>query len=67
MKATEHCGDSIRPTRYDQLGYVKHAANLWRFIVENEDGSTAIVGPQYGSRGELLVDLERFATAYGLA
>ena len=25
------------------------------------------VGPQYGSRGELLVDLERFATAYGLA
>ncbi len=33
MKATEHCGDSIRPTRYDQLGYVKYSANLWRFVV----------------------------------
>jgi hypothetical protein len=67
MKATEHCGDSIRQTRYDQLGYVKHAANLWRFVVEDEDGRTAVTGPQYKSKGELLADLERFAANYGLA
>lgn len=51
-----------RPTRYDGLGFEKHAPNLWRIIDTN---THAAVGPHYRSRAELLADLDRYAREYG--
>lgn len=52
---------TIRPTRYDELGYV-HDENTWRFV----DISThQRVGPQYRTKAELLADLERYAVVFG--
>ena len=52
--------DTIRPTRYPDLGYMEHGG-VWR-IVTTEDG--AAVGPQYATKAELLADLDRYAAEY---
>lgn len=52
--------DTIRPTRYPDLGYMEHGG-IWR-IVTTEDG--AAVGPQYATKAELLADLDRYAAEY---
>lgn len=49
-------------TRYSELAYTNLTRNLWRFI--DLDGQTT-VGPHYGSRAELLADLDRFARDFG--
>ena len=49
-------------TRYAELAYRNDGPGLWR-IVTTEDG--AAVGPQYGTKAELLADLERYAKDYG--
>ena len=54
--------DAIRLTRYPELGYRCNAPGLWR-IVDKDTGAS--VGPLYRSKGELLADLNRYATAYG--
>ena len=53
-----------RPTRYAELAYAKHAANLWR-IIDAETG--AAIGPHYATKAELLGDLARYAKDYGCA
>ena len=44
-------------TRYPELAYVRHAANLWR-LIDTETGQP--IGPLYRSRSELLADLSNF-------
>ena len=55
---------SIRKTRYPELGYAKHAPDLWR-IIDLSDGQA--VGPHYKSKAELLGDLDRYAREFGVA
>jgi hypothetical protein len=55
---------NIRPTRFPELGYCKHAANLWRIIAMDTESA---VGPQYKTKMELLADLPRYASDYGCA
>jgi hypothetical protein len=52
----------MRNTRFRELGYEKHAANLWR-IVDAE--TNAAIGPFYQTKTELLSDLARYAKEYG--
>jgi hypothetical protein len=55
--------NSIRPTRYPELGYRNDGHKLWRiYVVEDE----ATIGPHYATKAELLADLYRFAKEYGL-
>ena len=49
-------------TRYDALGYEKHAHNLWRIVNIDGDGTTHAVGPHYRTKAELLGDLTRYAS-----
>lgn len=51
-----------RRTRFDELQFARIAPGVWR-IVDAETGH--VVGPHYGSRAELLADLERFAAFFG--
>lgn len=44
-------------TRYPELAYVRHAANLWR-LIDTETGQP--IGPLYRSRSELLAGLSNF-------
>ena len=53
---------SVWPTRFAELGYCKHAANLWRIVALDTNQA---VGPQYRSKMELLADLPRYAKDYG--
>ncbi len=53
----------MRKTRFKELGYAKHAPNLWR-ILDSDTG--AAIGPHYRTKAELLADLERYAREYGL-
>jgi hypothetical protein len=46
------------PTRYAPLGFRQDFPKCWR-IVDTDSGNS--VGPQYGTRAELLADLERYA------
>lgn len=55
--------EGVRPTRFPELGYVKDAPDLWR-IVTTEDG--ARIGPHYRTKAELLADIDRYATDYGV-
>ena len=57
--------DTIRPTRYPELGYRQDDHELWR--IYSMDGTPAAVGPQYRSKAELLADLDRYAKEYGCA
>lgn len=50
-------------TRYKELNYEQHGKTLWR-IIDSETGSA--IGPLYLSKAELLSDLHRYATEYGL-
>jgi hypothetical protein len=51
-----------RPTRFPELRYRRQGRGLWRVL----DSSTgAAVGPHYGTRSELLADLERYAAVFG--
>ena len=56
--------DTIRPTRYEALGYRQDGPGLWRIYARDGD---AAVGPHYASRTELLADLARYAKDYGCA
>ena len=56
--------DSIRPTRFPELGYRNDGPGLWRFV-DTETGAT--IGPFYRTKAELLGDLHRFAADYGLS
>lgn len=49
-------------TRYVELGYRLDSPRNWR-IVDKDSGSS--VGPSYGSKGELLADLDRYAANFG--
>jgi len=64
----DHCGVGLKPCRYTpDLYYANFGPSYWRIVVrDREDGATAVVGPHYATRQELLADLERFATDYGL-
>jgi hypothetical protein len=53
-----------RPTRYPELAYAKHAANLWRIVAAD---TGAAIGPHYATKAELLADLARYAEDYGCA
>ncbi len=55
-------------TRYPELGYVRDGASLWRIVDmtwRKDDGLFSRVGPHYVTRGELLADLNRYATFFG--
>lgn len=54
---------TIRPTRYLELGYRNDGRGLWRIYAL--DGTPAAVGPHYASKAELLADLNRYAKEYG--
>ena len=53
---------TIRPTRYQELGYRNDGRDLWRIYALDGD---CPVGPYYVSKAELLADLERYAREYG--
>lgn len=53
--------ESPTKTRFSNLGYIKDAPSLWRFV-DLTDNSQARVGPQYKTKIELLCDLDRYAT-----
>jgi hypothetical protein len=62
---TQTANWTIYETRFPELSYMKHAANLWRVI---DTGTGCAVGQQYRTRIELLSDLNRYASEYlGLA
>lgn len=50
-------------TRFPELGYEKQDSNLWR-IIDMADGRNSAIGPIYKTKGELLGDLNRFASEY---
>lgn len=54
--------NTIRPTRYKNLGYRQDDKDLWRFYDMETESS---VGYQYKSKSELMGDLERYAKEYG--
>lgn len=56
----------IRPTRYPELGYRQDGPGLWRIYAVAHGSQPAAVGPHYRSKAELLGDLVRYATEYGL-
>ena len=56
---------SIRPTRYDALGYRCDGRGLWRIYDVMELDSIGAVGPQYRTKAELLADLDRYAKQFG--
>jgi hypothetical protein len=54
-------------TRYPELEYAKLDTGLWMlFAVDELDGTRSNVGRHYHSKIELLADLNRYATEYGL-
>lgn len=55
---------SIRPTRFTELGYREDAPRCWRFV---DLHTTASIGPQHATRGELLANLPQFAAEFGCA
>ncbi len=55
------------PTRFAELEYEKHGADLWRIIDVTDARHPAPVGPHYKTKAELLADLERFAEVFGAA
>lgn len=61
---------TVYRTRFSELGYVKQARGLWRYIDLSDDPTgehCRVVGPQYNSRAELLGDLTRYAAdSWGL-
>lgn len=50
--------NSIRPTRFPELGYRMDGPGLWRIY---DTDTESAVGPQYATKAELLADLERYA------
>ncbi|MHA1962822.1 MAG: hypothetical protein ACW99U_21745 [Candidatus Thorarchaeota archaeon] len=50
-------------TRFPELGYQKHANNLWRIV--DRTNNNAAIGPHYASKAELLGDFTRYAIDYG--
>ncbi len=53
----------MNKTRYPELGYEQIDKTTWRFV----DLSTGkAIGPYYRNKTELLADLERFATQFGV-
>ena len=62
-EAMQRESESIRKTRFKELGYQHIAAKLWR-ILDITD-KPAAVGPHYTTRTELMGDLERFAREFG--
>jgi len=53
-------------SRFPALWYACIAPGQWS-IFDNSDGQMAQVGPIYGSRIELLADLQRFADERGFS
>jgi hypothetical protein len=53
---------AARPTRFAELSYRQQGAALWRFV---DNATGAVVGQQYRTKGELLADLDRYATLFG--
>jgi len=58
----EAVNSTIRPTRYQELGYRNDGQDLWRIYSTDDERA---VGPYYASKAELLADLERYAREYG--
>jgi hypothetical protein len=52
----------VKATRYPELQR-QHRIDHWRIL---EAGTTNGIGPLYGTEGELLADLGRFAEQYGI-
>jgi hypothetical protein len=62
---TQTANWTVYKTRFPELSYMKHAADLWR-VIDTETGCA--VGQHYRTRIELLSDLDRYASEYlGLA
>lgn len=57
--------NSVRPTRYPELGYRCDGPGLWRIYDMADKGRESPVGPQYTSKAELLADLGRYAKDFG--
>ena len=55
----------MRPTRFPALRYRQDGPILWRIYDCSDSLREAAVGPQYCTKGELLADLERYATEGG--
>ena len=55
----------VTPTRHHGLGYAQIDRETWQFV-ETLDGPPSQVGVHYRRKAELLADVDRFATDYGL-
>jgi len=53
---------TIRPTRFDGLGYRQDGASLWRFY---DTATGCAIGAQYKTKAELLAELSTFAKERG--
>lgn len=61
-------GYTIIRTRFEELGYTHVAPGLWRFVDITEFprdkwAGLPVVGPHYGTKAELLADMERYYAA----
>jgi len=55
---TEH----IKQTRYPELGLANCGRACWRIV---DRSTNQVVGPIYGTKAELLADLDRYAAVFG--
>lgn len=57
-----------RPTRYAGMHYMKLASREWSFVdsYHPQTSDWARVGPLYGSLTELMADMDRYCTEFGL-
>lgn len=53
----------LNKTRWPDLKYYNVKRGLWRIVVAPD---WRVVGPHYASKAELLADLTRYATEYGV-
>ena len=54
---------TYQKTRYGELGYTKLAPGMWTFVATD---TGAQVGTMYRTKSEMLADLHRYATSWGI-
>ena len=64
VKYVGYSANTVRPTRFAELGYRNDGPGVWR-IYDVTEAREAAIGPIYRSKTELLADLQRYATEYG--
>lgn len=59
--------EKVFHTRFKTLGFVQLDPRTWQFVILDDPNHPSQVGTHYASKAELLADLTRYATEYGLS